>query len=197
MQASWEPGAFRRYVYRETMFPLRRLRDQSDRVRSLSEEVFWLRIALDGAKAGKEALKARLVKLRAVGATLSKLPSDEAAQLRATLRRPRRQKTTINVLRKENARLYRSVQASKAGREASEARLGRLRTVRKTLSTSLSSTDAELRKALRRSRHQKATLKSLSREKGPVTVLYNLWPLRYRSVAGGAGQSALRAGVDL
>ena len=43
---------------------LRRLRDQSDRVRSLSEEVFWLRIALDGAKAGREALKARLVKLR-------------------------------------------------------------------------------------------------------------------------------------
>ena len=30
-------------------------------------------------------MKARLVKLRAVGATLSKLPSDEAAQLRADL----------------------------------------------------------------------------------------------------------------
>ena len=42
---------------------LRRLRDQSDRVRSLSEEVFWLRIALDGAKAGKEAIKAKLAKL--------------------------------------------------------------------------------------------------------------------------------------
>ena len=72
---------------------LRRLRDRSDRVRSLSEEVFWLRIALDGAKAGREALKARLVELRAVGATLSKLPSDEAAQLRTALRRSRRQKT--------------------------------------------------------------------------------------------------------
>ena len=69
---------------------LRRLRDQSDRVRSLSEEAFWLRIALDGAKAGKETLKARLVKLRAVGATLSKLPSDEAAHLRVALRRSRR-----------------------------------------------------------------------------------------------------------
>ena len=88
---------------------LRRLRDQSDRVRSLSEEIFWLRIALDGAKAGKETLKARLVKLRAVGATLSKLPSDEAAHLRAALRRSRRQKTTINVLSKENARLRRAV----------------------------------------------------------------------------------------
>ena len=43
---------------------LRRLRNQSDRVRSLTEEVFWLRIALDGAKAEREALKARLVKLR-------------------------------------------------------------------------------------------------------------------------------------
>ena len=58
-------------------------RSVEDRVRSLSDEVFWLRIALDGAKAGKEKLKARLAKLRAAGATLSKLPSDEAAQLRA------------------------------------------------------------------------------------------------------------------
>ena len=46
---------------------LKRLRDQSDRVRSLSDEVFWLRLALDGVKTGREALKARLVKLRAVG----------------------------------------------------------------------------------------------------------------------------------
>ena len=102
---------------------LRRLRDQSDRVRSLSEEIFWLRIALDGAKAGKETLKARLVKLRAVGATLSKLPSDEAAHLRAALRRSRRQKTTINVLSKENARLRRAVKGSRTRREASDARL--------------------------------------------------------------------------
>ena len=57
------------------------------------------------SKAGKEKLKARLAKLRAAGATLSKLPFDEAAQLRAALRRSRRQKTTIEALRKDNARL--------------------------------------------------------------------------------------------
>ena len=143
---------------------LRRLRDQSDRVRSLTEEVFWLRIALDGAKAGREALKARLVKLRAVGATLSKLPSDEAAQLRAALRRSRRQKTTINVLSKENARLRRAVKGSRTRREASDAQLAKLRATRKSLSKSLRGADAELRRALRRSRRQKATIRSLSRE---------------------------------
>ena len=143
---------------------LRRLRDQSDRVRSLSEEIFWLRIALDGAKAGKETLKARLVKLRAVGATLSKLPSDEAAHLRAALRRSRRQKTTINVLSKENARLRRAVKGSRTRREASDAQLAKLRATGKSLSKSLSGVDAELRRTLRRSRRQKATIRSLSRE---------------------------------
>ena len=68
----------------------------------LSDEVFWLRHALEVSKAGKEKLKARLVKLRPAGATLSKLPCDEATQLRAALRRSRRQKTTLNTLRKEN-----------------------------------------------------------------------------------------------
>ena len=74
---------------------VRILGDSEARARSLSDEVFWLRHALEVSKAGKEKLKARLAKLRAAGATLSKLPSDEAAQLRAALRRSRRQKTTI------------------------------------------------------------------------------------------------------
>ena len=74
---------------------VRILGDSEARARSLSDEVFWLRHALEVFKAGQEKLKARLVKLRAAGATLSKLPSDEAAQLRAALRRSRRQKTTI------------------------------------------------------------------------------------------------------
>ena len=109
-------------------------------------------------------MKARLVKLRAVGATLSKLPSDEAAQLRAALRRSRRQKTTINVLSKENARLRRAVKGSRTRREASDARLAKLRATGKSLSKSLRGADAELRRALRRSRRQKATIRSLSRE---------------------------------
>ena len=157
---------------------VRILGDAEARARSLSDEVFWLRHALEVSKAGKEKLKARLAKLRAAGATLSKLPSDEAAQLRAALRRSRRQKTTIEALRKDNGRLRRTmrkletrkaalaVQPAKlrAIRKALESELAGLRAVRKTLSKSLSVADADLRRALRRSRRQKATIKSLSRE---------------------------------
>ena len=157
---------------------VRILGDSEARARSLSDEVFWLRHALEVFKAGQEKLKARLVKLRAAGATLSKLPSDEAAQLRAALRRSRRQKTTIEALRKDNARLRRTMrklETRKAALEvqpaklraigkALESELAGLRAVRKTLSKSLSVADADLRRALRRSRRQKATIKSLSRE---------------------------------
>ena len=157
---------------------VRILGDSEARARSLSDEVFWLRHALEVSKAGKEKLKARLAKLRAAGATLSKLPFDEAAQLRAALRRSRRQKTTIEALRKDNGRLRRTmrkletrkaalaVQPAKlrAIRKALESELAGLRAVRKTLSKSLSVADADLRRALRRSRRQKATIKSLSRE---------------------------------
>ena len=157
---------------------VRILGDAEARARSLSDEVFWLRHALEVSKAGKEKLKARLAKLRAAGATLSKLPSDEAAQLRATLRRSRRQKTTLNARRKGNTRLHRTVRELetrkaalavqpaklRAIRKAFEAELAGLRAVRKTLSKSLSVADADLRRALRRSRRQKATIKSLSRE---------------------------------
>ena len=82
----------------------------------------------------------------------------------AQLRRSRRQKTTIDRLRKENARLRKAVTAAKAGREGAEARLARLRAARKTLSKKLSGMDAELRKVLRRSRRQKSAIKSLSKE---------------------------------
>ena len=157
---------------------VRILGDSEARARSLSDEVFWLRYGLEVSKAGKEKLKARLVKLRATGATLSKLPCDEASQLRATLRRSRRQKTTLNARRKENARLHRTVRKLetrkaalevqpaklRAIRKALESELAGLRAVRKTLSKSLSVADADLRRALRRSRRQKATIKSLSRE---------------------------------
>ena len=83
---------------------------------------------------------------------------------RAALRRSRRQKTTINVLSKENARLRRAVKGSRTRRESSDAQLAKLRATRKSLSKSLRGADAELRRALRRSRRQKATIKSLSRE---------------------------------
>ena len=140
------------------------LGDAEARARSLSDKVFWLRLALDMAKAGNKKLTARIAKLRAAGATLSKLPFDEAAHLRNVLRRSRRQKTTIRRLHKENARLRRAVKVARAGRAASEARLAKLRNVRKTLSASLTGMDAELRRVLRRSRRQKAAIKSLSCE---------------------------------
>ena len=85
---------------------------------------------------------------------------------------------TAGALRKENARLRRTVRELetrkaalavqpaklRAIRKALEAELTGLRAVRKTLSKSLSVADADLRRGLRRSRRQKATIKSLSRE---------------------------------
>ena len=106
---------------------LRRLHDRSDRVRSLSDEVFWLRLSLDVAKGADEKLTARVAKLRAVGATLSKLPVDEAACLRNVLRRSRRQKAAIKSLSRENARLRRTAKASQTRIEKLEAQHARLR----------------------------------------------------------------------
>jgi len=143
---------------------VRHLRDAEARALSLSDQVFWLRHALEGSRAGHKKLTARIAKLRAAGAALSKESFDEAAHLRNVLRRSRRQKTTIGRLRKENALLRKALKAARAGRQAAETRAAELRAVRKTLSASLSGMDAELRRVLRRSRRQKATIRSLSRE---------------------------------
>ena len=116
---------------------LRIFRDQADRVRSLSDDVFWLRIALEGSEARKVALKARLAKLRATGATLSKLPFDEAAQLCNALRRSRRQKTAIKSLSRENARLRKAAKTSRGRIETLEAQLARLRATGAVLSKAL------------------------------------------------------------
>ena len=140
------------------------LGEQAAKVRAMSDENYWLRLALEGSEFTKKKLTARIAKLRAAGATLAKLPFDEAAHLRNVLRRSRRQKTTIRRLHKENARLRRAVKAARAGREKAETRLGGLRTARRTLSKKLSGIDAELRRVLRRSRRQKATIKSLARK---------------------------------
>ena len=155
-------------LYRE----LRILRDCEARVRSLSDEAYRLRHALEVSEAGKDKLKARLAKLRTTGATLSKLPFDEADHLRNVLRRSRRQKTTIGRLHKENARLRKAVKAAKTGRAASEARLARLRTARKTLSASLSGMDARLRKGAKTSRNRIETLEAdLARLRATGAVL--------------------------
>ena len=83
------------------------------------------------------ALKARLAKLRATGATLSKLPFDEAAQLRNALRRSRRQKTAIKSLSRENARLRKAAKTSRGRIDALEAQLARLRATGAVLSKAL------------------------------------------------------------
>ena len=147
-------------LHRET----RILGEQAAKVRAMSDEAYRLRLALDVSEAGKKKLATRIARLRAVGATLSKLPFDEDAHLRNVLRRARRQKTAIRRQHKENARLRKAVKVARTGRAASEARLAGLRTVTKTLSASLTGMDTELRRVLRRSRRQKTTIKSLSRE---------------------------------
>ena len=120
-------------LYRE----VRILGDAEVRARSLSDEVFWLRHALEVSKAGREKLKARIVKLRAVGATLSKLPFDEFAQLRAALRRSRRQKATIKSLSRENARLRRTVKGARNRIGTLEAELAKLRSTGAVMSRRL------------------------------------------------------------
>ena len=80
---------------------LRRLHDQSDAVRSLSNEVFRLGFALGVAKAGKAAMKAKLAKLLTEKKTRS--GTIAGPQLRAALRRSRRQKQTIKAQSREIA----------------------------------------------------------------------------------------------
>ena len=120
-------------LHREIRF----LRDTEARALSLSDQVFWLRHALEGSRAGQKKLTARIARLRAAGATLSKLPFDEAAHLRTVLRRSRRQKATIKSLSRENARLHRAVKGSRGRIEALQAQLARLRSTGAVLSKML------------------------------------------------------------
>ena len=113
----------------------RKLRDQKDRIRSLSDDAGRLRHALKAAEAAKERLKARL--LRATEAARSLSPRAEDAQLRKFLRRSRRQKTTINELSRENARLRRTAKVSRNRLETLEAQLAKLHATRAVLSKAL------------------------------------------------------------
>ena len=138
-------------LHRET----RILRDCGARARSLSEEVRWLRFAVDGAQAQNAALKAKLAKRIAEKNTPSRPIA--GVQLRTALRRSRRQKETIKSQSLEIRRLRRAVRAS----ERLKLQVPKLRAARTAVSKSLSDQVAALRRALRRSRRQKATIKSL------------------------------------
>ena len=131
---------------------LRRLRDQKETVRSLSAETYRLRNALGWSEHEKEKLKRRIVKLRAVGATLSALPFDEAAHLRNVLRRSRRQKATIKTLSRENARLHRIAKGARNRIEALVAENARLRSTGSVLSRRLYGRKSEQQKKPRSGR---------------------------------------------
>ena len=142
---------------------LRRSRRQKTAIKSLSNENARLRKRGKTSRSRIERLEDQLARLRTLRKTLSKSLSDIDAELRKALRRSRRQKATIKSLSRVNARLCKHGKTWRSRIERLEDQLARLRSVRKTLSKKLFGMDAELRKALRRSRRQKAAIKSLSR----------------------------------
>ena len=163
---------------RSTVMALRmevaRLRKAVPALEAREHEIRQLRKVLLKADTDNDALRRQLHEILRIHGELSRLRdrqdtvrslSGEVAGLREALRRSRRQKATIGSLSREVARLRKAVQASKTRRERSQAQLAELRAIRKSLSKSLSGTDTELRKALGRSRRQKATIGSLIREK--------------------------------
>ena len=136
---------------------LRGLRDQQDAIRRQSSEIYRLEVALEVSESRKGALKAKLAKLLAARTTLSRPIA--GPQLRAALRRSWHQKRTITSLSEEKRRLRRAVRAS----EALKTQAAKHRAARETLSKALSGRTTELRVALRRSRRQKKTIRSLSK----------------------------------
>ena len=142
----WQHGEIARHVAQ-----LRRLRDHSEKVRSLSAELSRvhlsltrlgkenarLRKSMTAAKAGREAVDARLARLRAARKTLSKKLSGMDCELRRALRRSRRQKSAIKSLAGENARLRKAVKGTRRRVEALEAQLARLRSTGAVLSRKL------------------------------------------------------------
>ena len=110
---------------------LSKLRDQRDRVESLTEEVWALGRALKVSEASKGRLRARL--RRAVEAGRARSPLAAGAELRKALRRSRRQRATIRVLKRGKARLGKRVRASRRRIERLEGQLAKLRASRAVL----------------------------------------------------------------
>ena len=110
-----------------------------------------------------------LVKLIEERKTFSKPTA--GTQLRVVFKRSRRQKQTIASQSKEIRRLRKALRASRVRKEAPESRAVRFRSVRETLS----GVDTDLRRTLWRSRRQKATIKSLSRENARLHRITKGW----------------------
>ncbi len=120
-----------------------RLRDQQDRVLSLSDDVGRLRYALQRSEAMKDRLKVRLLRTAEAARAMSPAAADVA--LRKALGRSRRRKAAIGRLTKENARLRRTVQASRRRIGTQEAELAKLRATRAVLSKALHGRKSEKR----------------------------------------------------
>ena len=93
--------------------PRARKENRKTTITRLCKENVRLRRAVKVAKAGREATEARLAGLRAARKALSKKLSGMDGALRRVLLRPRRQKTTITSLARENTGLHRAVKGLK------------------------------------------------------------------------------------
>ena len=133
---------------RELRKALERAENHKATIRTLNAEIVRLNSELRRRQSEKTTLrmvsekatrklKSRLAALQAVGATLSRLPFDEAAQLRTVLRRSRHQKNTIDRQRRENARLRRTEKGLRNRIARQEADVARLRATGKVLSKKL------------------------------------------------------------
>ena len=133
MEAEADILALRRQVREmlEVHGELSKLRDQRDRVESLTEEVGALGWALKVSEASKGRLTARL--RRAVEAGRARSVSAAGVELRKALRRSRRRKATIRALKRGKARLGKRVRALRRRIECLEGDLAKLRASRAVL----------------------------------------------------------------
>lgn len=113
----------------------RRLGDQAERVRSLTDETRDLRHALKRSEAVNEKLKVRLV--RAVDTSRSMSPAAADVELRRALGRSRRRKAALRRLSNENARLRRTVRRLHRRAGMQETEIAKLRATRAVLSKAL------------------------------------------------------------
>ena len=156
-QARAEKAGLLEYEVRELRKDLQGAETHKQTIGSQNREIVRLVAELRRLRDQKDAVKSLSgegYRLR-VALNVSEAQKDKLkARLRRTVRKLERRQASLEV---QPAKL-------RAIRKALESELAGLRAVRKTLSKTLSIADAELRRALRRSRCQKATIKSLSRE---------------------------------
>ena len=133
----FDNGSLRRLLYDavQAYDRTRFLRDQQHQLASLLAECRQLRRELKISRKLNGRLKARL--LRAIEKVRSLSPAARDAELRKALRRSRHQKTALNALRKEHARLRRRAKSSQGRVGTLEAELAKLRSTAAVLSKTL------------------------------------------------------------